>query len=90
MNMESVHSDNHIFDLRRLYDKIETNVRSLEALGLGVDAYGAPIVVKRLPPELRLNLARKVPTDDWRLDNIMRVFLEELEAKERTSLPKQP
>lgn len=93
MNMESVHSDNHIFDLRRLYDKIETNVRSLEALGLGVDAYGAlltPIVVKRLPPELRLNLARKVPTDDWRLDNIMRVFLEELEAKERASLPKQP
>uniref|UniRef100_A0A1X7VWV8 Peptidase aspartic putative domain-containing protein n=1 Tax=Amphimedon queenslandica TaxID=400682 RepID=A0A1X7VWV8_AMPQE len=93
MIMESVLSDNHIFDLRRLYHKNERNVGSLEALGLGVDAYGAlltPIVVKRLQPELRLNLGRKVTTDDWKLYNIMRVFLEELEAKERASLPKQP
>ena len=43
--------------------------------------------VKKLPSELRLDLARKIPTDEWNIANILKLFLSELEVRERTALP---
>ena len=41
MSTESVHSDGHIHELRRLHDRTESNIHSLEALRVGVDSYGS-------------------------------------------------
>ena len=94
MSLEVVHSEFHVGELRRLYDRTETNIRSLEALGLTVDTYGAlltPIFVKKLPSELRLSFTRKLSSADWNISNIMKLLSEELDARERASLnkPKQ-
>ena len=91
MSVEAVLSDSHLVELRRLYDKTESSIRSLEALGVRIDSYGAlltPVFVKKLPAELRLTLARKVPQSEWNMTRILEVCLEELEARERASLPK--
>ena len=37
---------------------------------------------------MRLTIARKVSNDDWNMTKILEVLLEELEARERASLPK--
>ena len=56
-----------------------------------IESYGAlltPVFVKKLPTDLRLTVARKVPQSDWNMKKILEVFLEELEARERAALPK--
>lgn len=86
MTLECVHMDHHTHDLRRLYDKVEANIRGLEALRVKPESYGAlltPVLVKKLPAELRLNLARKIPSAEWSVVKIMKLFKEELEARER-------
>ena len=63
MNMDAVSSDRHLRDLRRLYDKPESHVRSLKSLGIEATSYGAllsPVLLAKLPPELRLIVSRKV------------------------------
>ena len=88
MSLEAVTSDNNLTELRRLYDKTESNIRSLDALGVTADHYGAlltPVFIHKLPQELRLNLARKVPATEWGLNKIMSTLLEELEAREGPS-----
>ena len=85
MNVESVASHNNVKALRRMYDAIETNVRSLKALGVTSDSYGgllSSVVMNKLPAELRLILTRKVEDDDWQLDVIMEQLLKEIEARE--------
>ena len=87
MSLEAVTSDNNLTELRRLYDKTESNIRSLDALWVTADHYGAlltPVFIRKLPQELRLNLARKVPATEWGLNKIMSTLLEELEARHLT------
>uniref|UniRef100_A0A1X7TGG5 Uncharacterized protein n=1 Tax=Amphimedon queenslandica TaxID=400682 RepID=A0A1X7TGG5_AMPQE len=91
MSLDAVSSDHHIFELRRLYDKTESTIRSRYALGVPVDSYGAllaPVFIKKLPSQCRLAIARKVPADDWNMTRILEVLLAEVEARERASLPK--
>ena len=80
MTLDSVQLDHHTQDLRRLYDKVEANIRGLDALGIGSETYGAlftPLLIKKLPAELRLNLARKILLAEWKLTRIMEVFKED-------------
>ena len=59
MGLESVSSEHNLLELRRLYDRTESNIRCLKTIGVGVDAYGAlfiPIFMKKLPSKLKLNL----------------------------------
>uniref|UniRef100_A0A1X7U6H5 Uncharacterized protein n=1 Tax=Amphimedon queenslandica TaxID=400682 RepID=A0A1X7U6H5_AMPQE len=77
MSLDAVSSE-HIFELRRLYDKTEFTIRSLSALGVPVDSDGAllaPMFIKKLPSELRLAIARKVSADDWNMTRILEVLL---------------
>ena len=91
MNLEPVASDHYTIELRRLYDKTESSIGSLTALGVTVDSYGAlltPVFMAKLPSELRLTIARRVPQAEWKMMKIFEVFQEELEARERASLLK--
>ena len=91
MSLEPVVSEHHLIELRRLYDKTESSIRSLDALGVKPESYGTlliPVFLKKLPSELRLILTRRVPTDEWQLTKIIETFLEELEARERANVHK--
>ena len=86
MSVDAVSSDTHLIELQRLYDKTESSIRSLNALGVRIESYGTlltSVFVKKLPTELRLTIARKVPQSEWNMTRILEVFLEELKARER-------
>ena len=57
LNAESVSSANQVAALRKLYDKIESNVRGLASLGVTSDSYGSllsSVLIQKLPSELSL------------------------------------
>ena len=54
--------------LRFVYDKISVSVRGLEALGVNSSQYGSlliPIIMTKLPPEIRLQIARNTVDEVW-------------------------
>ena len=91
LNIEQITSPNNVLGLRRLYDKVESNVRALGALGVAQESYGtmlSSVLVKKLPQEIRLMVSQKV-TDDWDMKAIMDVLGDELEARERAVTTKE-
>ena len=71
--------------LRLLYDKINIQVRGLEALGVTSDTYGvllAPLIMSRLPNQISLQISRQTTKDFWSLDELMILFRKEVEARE--------
>ena len=88
MNMDAISSDRHLRDLRRLYDKTESHIRSLKSLGIEATSYGAlltPVLLAKLPPELRLVVSRKVSDSNLDMDALLATFEEELTARERAN-----
>ena len=65
--LEGVSSTTKIVPLRRLYDKVEANVRSLQALGITSSTYGnllCPVLLKKLPAEIRAG-GRRAMSGSW-------------------------
>ena len=90
MNMETITSDRNLKDLRRLYDHTESHVRSLRSLGIEAESYGAllsPVLLAKLPPDLRLIVSRKVSESSLDMEALLTTFEEELLARERANLP---
>ena len=85
MNLEAVTSDKNLKDLRHIYmyDLTEAHVRSLRSLGIESATYGAllsPVLLSKLPPELRLIVSRKVSESNLNLDELLSTFEHELTA----------
>ena len=56
-----------------MYDKMETYVSGLESLGQTDDTYGSllvPIILNKLPGEIRKNLAREHRSTNWLLSDL--------------------
>ena len=71
--------------LRHLYDQVEGHVRALKTAGVTSEHYGAlliPIIVERLPDEVRLEISRKLGTKDWKIDAFMEILKSEISARE--------
>ena len=88
MNMDAISSDRNLRDLRRLYDNTESHVRSLRSLGIDAASYGAllsPVLLAKLPPELRLIVSRKVSDSNLDMAVLLATFEEELTARERAN-----
>ena len=88
INLDAVNSSQNLKGLRRLYDTIESNVRSLKSLGVASDTYGtllASVLFNKIPQEIQLIVSRKCGSSDWKLDELMTTLSEELEARERTT-----
>jgi hypothetical protein len=78
-------STGKVRDLRRVYDKINVNVRGLEALGVKSEQYGSLlilVIMSKLPPELRIHVARKTASELWKIDDILEIIRKEVEARE--------
>ena len=90
--------DNKPHHLRVIYDKIFASVRGLEALGIMSSQYSSfliPVVMSKLPPEVRLQAARMTAKDVWEAEELLAIIKREVEAREineaiRTTEIKQP
>ena len=72
-------------DLHKAYDKINVNVRRLEALGVKSEQYSSlliPIIMSRLMHELRVQVARKIACELWEINDILEIIRKDLEARE--------
>ena len=79
--------------LRKLHNSVEAHVRGLRALGVPPDSYGGlltSVLVNKLPPEVRLIVSRATTRESWNLDEVMKIFEQEIDARERTSLSSGP
>ena len=71
--------------LRLVYDRVYANVRGLEALGMKSDQYGSfliPVVMDKLPDDVRLQIARVTTKDVWEIEELLEVLSAEIEARE--------
>ena len=88
IHMEAISSDRNLRELRRLYDCTESHVRSLKSLGIEAASYGAllaPVLLAKLPPDMRLVVSRRVSHSDLDMDALLATFEEELIARERAN-----
>lgn len=88
LKVESVTSPRNIVGLRRLFDSIESHIRSLKSLGVKAESYSSllsSVLLNKLPEEIQLLISRKVPEKDWGLTSLLEVFEEELQARERVT-----
>ncbi len=93
IHVDAVSSPHNVKGLRRLYDLVESNVRSLRSLGVESASYGsllASVLITKILQELQLIVSRKMGSDDWDLDALMVILGEELQARERTTAGSVP
>ena len=71
--------------LRYVYDKISVHVRGLASLGVSSEQYGSmliPIIMSKIPNEIRLVIARKNTAKVWNIDELLDTIKVEIEARE--------
>ena len=92
LKLPSVNSVHETKKLRELYDKIEINIRGLNALGVESQSFGnllVPIVMEKIASEFRLIVSRKFGSEGtWNLDAFLNALKTELEARERCTAMK--
>ena len=92
LHMEAVTSDQNLRDLRRLYDHTESHILGLKSLGVEEASYGAmlsPVLLSKLPPDIRLIVSRRTSSTELSIDDLLKTFQEELFARERAAGPHQ-
>ena len=77
--------------LRFVYDKINVNIRGLASMGIDSGQYGSlliPVIMTKLPQDLRLCVARETDKEVWEIDELMSLLRKEVEAREATEMIK--
>ena len=88
MDLPKIISNEDLRGLRSLYDKMESATRSLKSIGVSSDSYSAvlsPVIMSKLPQELRLLISRKLE-DEWDVIGLLEQLGEELTLREKCSL----
>ena len=71
--------------LRAILDKLNINVRGLQSLGINSEIYGAlliPVIMSKVADEIHLLIARSCTGAIWDIDNALKIFKQEVEARE--------
>ena len=71
--------------LQVFYDTMENHVRGLESLGRSHETYGdllVPIVLGKLPSDMRTNLARDHDSHEWKFQQLRESILKEIRILE--------
>ena len=90
LNLSAVSGEQDLRGLRRVYNEVEANVRSLKALGVEQDSYKTmlmSVLLMKLPPKVRLVVTGKASSEDLDLETLQTVLEEELTARERSRDP---
>ena len=69
--------------LRTVYDKISIHTGGLASLGVSSKECGSlliPMIMSKLPTEIRIQIARNSNTDVWNIEDLMKIIKTELEA----------
>ena len=83
--LEMPNPTNNLVSLQAFYDSIETNTRGLLSLGKTKDTYNdllVPIILRKLPVEIRKNLAREHTNAEWTIDELRSAILKEIRVFE--------
>ena len=91
LNLSNSGNLNDLKYLRQLYNNIDSQVRSLTSLGVDSDSYGPmliPVVMSKLPENLKLNITRQFGQDLWDIKLILKCFKKKLAVLEKLSLTK--
>ena len=78
-------TDEKATHLRVVYDRVFANVRGLESLGINATQYGSfliPVIMSKLPAEVRLQIARVSVKEVWEVEELLTVIKSEVEARE--------
>ena len=89
LNVNPVYHDKDTAGIRRLYDTIEVHHRGLEALNVDAITYEGivvPAIIGKLPEEVRLQITRGKKHHEWKMENLLKELLTELELKEEHCL----
>ena len=85
MKIPACNSTDKPSQLRYIYDKISVHTRGLASLGVDSKQYGTlliPVIMARLPQEVRIQIARTTKKEIWDISEILDVILHEVEARE--------
>ncbi|GFX42723.1 integrase catalytic domain-containing protein [Trichonephila clavipes] len=88
LNLTPVRNPTDIVGLRNLYDRAETQIRSLESLGVKGESYSnllTPILLKQIPSELVLEFNRSQKDEGFDLSALLRFLHLEIRSRERAS-----
>ncbi|XP_006825219.1 uncharacterized protein LOC102808985 [Saccoglossus kowalevskii] len=69
--------------LRNFYDTLESYIRGLSSLGKSEESYGdllVPIVMEKLPPNTRKQIARDHGNNEWNLPELRQAIHNEMDA----------
>ena len=73
--------------LRYMFDQIRVQIRGLESLGVKTESYGQlliPIIMSKLPSEIRLQVSRATEKEVWEIQELLDLIQKEIEARETT------
>ena len=73
--------------LRTFHDSCESNICALETLGVQTDSYGSlliPILLKKLPEQLRCTIFRTNPQADCFLNDLRTAHCHEIDTREKS------
>lgn len=71
--------------LHVVFDKIMVHIGGLEALGVTSAQYGSlliPVIMTKFPNDVRLRIARETGREAWRIDDLLKIVRQEVEARE--------
>ena len=83
VKLAKVESDD-LHGLRKFYDDVESNGRSLRNLGIGSKSYGSllsTLIIEKLSQDIKLIISRKIETDIWDLPKVLDLISLELRAR---------
>lgn len=81
------HGVKYIASLRKMQDELNSHIRSLESLGVKGDQYGVvltPVILSRLPQEIRMEWSRDGSGHEGDLHWLMSFLQNEIERRERS------
>lgn len=76
-------------NLREFHDICEANIRGLETLGVMTESYGSlliPILLKKIPEDIRRLVFRADPLADSSLDRLRVAIRQEIETREKSHI----
>ncbi|GFV62145.1 uncharacterized protein TNCV_4109481 [Trichonephila clavipes] len=88
LNLTPVRNPIDIVGLRNLYDRAETQIRSLEGLGVKGESYSnllTPILLKQIPSELVLEFNRFQKDEGFDLSTLLQFLHLEIRSREQAS-----
>ena len=89
LTVHPVFNEKDTVGLRKLYDTVEVHYRGLQALGVNASTYEGivvPAVLGKLPEAVRLQITRGKNHEEWRMEEILRELLCELELRKEHCL----